>query len=67
MKTTTEQREKMKQLLAEFAELSLEITTTWEQCDDQTQDDLCEEYPFEKSFDDVAYNIRTWSQTFKEM
>lgn len=66
MKITTHQREKMQQLLAEFADLAREITIAWEQCDNELQDDLCDEYPFEKSFDDVAYNIRTWSQTLNE-
>jgi len=60
-----EKLEELKSKVLEFANLANEINEIWQEHFDG--DFLSQNYPFESSFDELAYDIQGWSNSTQEI
>lgn len=60
-------KELLVQSLEGFYLHAKDICVLWEQLDDETQNNLAKEYPFDKSFDEVTHDILDWLHAQKEI
>lgn len=58
-------REKICKALSRLSETMEELSTLWEAVqfddDNETDDILCELYPFKASFDELTMDVQTWA------
>ncbi|QAT68079.1 hypothetical protein EQZ20_24720 (plasmid) [Bacillus glycinifermentans] len=55
--------EKLLNALIEFKNSAREISELWHKVDEETNNNLCDEYPFPNDFDEVVYKIEDWVST----
>lgn len=59
-------REKICKALSRLSETMEELSTLWESVqfdnDEETDDILCERYPFMKSFDELTMDVYSWTE-----
>lgn len=58
--------EEFKEKLDKFSELAFEISEMWGNLPGDAHDELAEEYPFQNSFDEEVWKIKSWVENFKE-
>ncbi|MCY9339754.1 hypothetical protein MOF28_15470 [Bacillus haynesii] len=52
--------EKLLIALNQFKNSARDISELWQQVDEKTARNLCDDYPFPNDFDEVVYKIEDW-------
>ncbi|MBU8787742.1 hypothetical protein KM903_15380 [Bacillus glycinifermentans] len=59
--------EKLLNALNQFKNSARDISGLWQQVDEKTAHNLCDDYPFPNDFDEVVYKIEDWVLTQKKL
>ncbi|MED1738167.1 hypothetical protein P4U97_01280 [Bacillus swezeyi] len=59
--------EKLLNALIQFKNSTQEISELWHKADKETNNNLCEDYPFPNDFDEVVYKIEDWVFTQQKL
>ncbi|MDE1418941.1 hypothetical protein [Bacillus licheniformis] len=59
--------EKLLNALNQFKNSARDISGLWQQVDEKTARNLCDDYPFPNDFDEVVYKIEDWVLTQQKL